>query len=109
MAALVLLLSALSGCALMARDHACYAYLAHQYQGHVPGSVVRELAGERGTRRQVGAMRAPAGLYWRRQRAATLDLNDIRTRLGDYELARCPGLMPAAGTPAGPLVLPPPP
>ena len=85
-----LLVVAGAGCGLRARDHACYPYLDHLFQGHVPGEVKQKLARERGTRKQVGRYRAPVGYYWRRQREAPLDVKEVRTRLGEYELARCP-------------------
>jgi len=81
-------------CALAARDHACYPYLAHQYRGELPRDLVRTLARERGTRRSVARHRAPTGYYWRGRRQPTLDVGEIRTVVGDYELARCPGLVP---------------
>ena len=89
MRALVLALVVLPGCTLMAHDHACYPFLAHQFGGHVPAEVMRTLAHERGTRKEVGRARAPVGFYYRRAPPATVD--DMRTVVGgDYELARCP-------------------
>jgi hypothetical protein len=94
-----------AGCTLAARDHACWPLLAHQYHGHVPDEVVRALAREHGTRKQVGPYHAPAGYYWRKRRPSTLDVHDIRTLMGDYEMARCPNALVKAedsGVPALP-------
>ena len=103
-AALVLLATVCgSGCALAARDHACWPFLDHQYHGHVPADLTRTLARERGTRRQIGTTRAPIGYYWRHRRTASLDVGDIRTLMGDYELAACPN-----GVVRGAPALPPP-
>ena len=89
-AVVLLCVSLCGGCALAARDHACWPFLAHQYQGHVPADLTGRLARERGTRRQVGTYRAPSGYYWRRRGRPSFDLREIRTIMGDYELSRCP-------------------
>ena len=99
-ALLLLCLSLCAGCALAARDHACWPFLAHQYQGHLPGDLTRRLARERGTRRQVGTFRAPSGWYWRRRGHPSYDVTEIRTLMGDYELARCPNAIPTRSEPA---------
>jgi len=87
---LVLMLLACTRCTLAARDHACYPFVAHQMGGHIPPSVLRTLAHERGTRKRVGRNQAPIGYYFRPRSASTLAISDIRTVIGDYELARCP-------------------
>ena len=102
---LALVVAGAAGCALAAHDHACWPFLAHQYHGHVPADVVRTLAREHGTRKQVGRYHAPSGFYWRKHRSSTLDVHDIRTVLGDYEMARCPNALlkaDASGAPALP-------
>src|SRR5581483_10694888 len=63
--AIVLLLG---GCALRARDHPCWPFLAHLYHDRVPKDVVRALARDRDARRTVRGARAPTGAYWRRRR-----------------------------------------
>ena len=83
-----------TGCALVARDHACWPFVAHQYEQYgapVPAEVTHRLAHEHGTRKQVGASRAPLGWYWRRRKPPSLDVTDVRTISGDWELAPCPG------------------
>jgi hypothetical protein len=94
-----LLALAVAGCGLVAREHACWPFLAHQYNGHVPSEAVHLLAHEHGTRKTVGAYRAPSGYYWRRRGAGTLDLQDVRTVMGKYELARCPYTISSAARP----------
>src|SRR5437764_6953837 len=84
-----------TGCAVLARDHACWPFVARQYRGQVPAAVSRRLARERGTRREVGNSPAPNGWYWRRRHAASLDVTDVRRVSGDWELAPCPGPPPA--------------
>jgi len=88
--ALLLPLAVLAGCTLLARDHACYPFLAHQLGGHVPNDVLRTLAHERGTRKQVGRQRAPMGYYFRRRGTPAPAVIEVRTAMGGYELARCP-------------------
>jgi hypothetical protein len=85
----VVLLALAAGCSLAARDHACWPYLQHQYRGHVPPDLVRTLAHEHGTRKQVRDFKAPVGWYWRRA-SGSLDLEDVRRVSGGYELRRCP-------------------
>ena len=93
-----------TGCALAARDHACWPFLAHQYGGHVPAELSKRLAHESGTRRQVGTYRAPVGYYWRRRQAPSLDVRQVRTLMGDYELAACPNaVLPRAPVTSPPL------
>ncbi len=94
-ALVVALALAATGCALAAREHPCWAYLDHQYQGHVPAELSHRLARERGTRRTVGKYRAPTGWYWR-HRHASADVTDVRTVVGDWELTHCPVLGPPA-------------
>src|SRR5262245_51046880 len=81
-----------TGCGLRARNHPCWAYVSHHYQGAIPKDVMRMLSHDPGATRQVGRMRAPTGWYWRRSTPATADVNDIRTVAGGHELARCPGV-----------------
>jgi len=96
----VLLACGAAGCALVAREHACWPFLAHQYHDQVPAELVHTLAHEHGTRRRVGRYPAPSGYYWRRHRGERLDVQDIRTLVGDYELARCPNaIVPDATLP----------
>lgn len=85
---LVSTLLALTCCTLAAHDHACYPFVAHQLRGHVPESLLRTLARERGTRKQVGRYRAPVGYYLRPRRAPPAV--DTWTVVDKYELARCP-------------------
>jgi hypothetical protein len=90
------------GCALAARNHACYPYLAHRHGGDVPAELARALAREGDTQRRVERYRAPVGYYWRPRRGGSLDLGTVRTVVGDYELAPCPGgVAPLAGDGGG--------
>ena len=81
---------AASGCSVIARQHPCWAFLQHRYQGHLPSDFVRKLARERGAVRQIGRERAPTGYYWRLARPLRLDLHDVRTINHGHELASCP-------------------
>ena len=97
--ALAVLALVTGGCTLRAREHACYPFVVHQFQGAVPSTVARSLAAEHGTRRAVGRYRAPRGYYWRKHGPTTLDVTEVRTVVGDYELARCPST-PAPALPS---------
>ena len=85
-----MLAAASTGCSVVARDHACWPWLSHQYRGHVPSELVRRLAHEHGTKREIGRHVAPSGYYWRKRQKAPLDVTEIRTLQGNYELAACP-------------------
>jgi hypothetical protein len=95
--AVLVAIAAAAACTLAARDHACYPYLAKQYQGHVPKELVHRLARERGTRRWVEPDMAPEGYYWRPFKPEKRDPQAAVVVLRGYELARCPGTLPAPG------------
>ena len=85
---MVLLL--VTGCALAARDHACYPYVEREFKGQVPPDVIRWMAHEHRTRKEVARYRAPVGYYLRRRGSAASELDHISKTIGDYEVARCP-------------------
>jgi hypothetical protein len=89
--ALVAVLGLDAGCALRARQHPCWAYLAKAYGDRVPPGLVDQLARESDARKQVARLRAPAGYYWRRITARPPVLDPPRTAAGDHELVPCPG------------------
>ncbi|HZP42799.1 MAG TPA: hypothetical protein VFD84_14990 [Candidatus Binatia bacterium] len=93
--AIVLLLG---GCALRARDHPCWPFLAHLYHDRVPKDVVRALARDRDARRTVRGARAPTGAYWRRRRPPG-DAAEVHTLIDGWELVPCPGVRVAAPRP----------
>ena len=105
-AALLALCTAAAGCALAARDHACWPYLAHQFHSRLPPEVTRILAHEHGTLKEVRRFHAPRGYYWRRRGTPAPDVREVRTFMGDYELARCPSAI-IPGDDANPPALPP--
>lgn len=88
--ALLALVAGAAGCGLVARQHPCWDYTAHQLQGHVPGPVVSLLAHDRGAERVVRGNRAPAGYYWRKIVQADPDLGHMRQYLDGHELTECP-------------------
>ena len=87
-----MVLVVVTGCAFAARDHACYPYLEHRIGGPPPPVMMRTLASERGTRKEVAHHRAPPGYYWRRRHGGTLDVTDVHSVTGGYELAQCPAV-----------------
>jgi hypothetical protein len=91
---LLALLAASTGCALLARDHPCWPWLEHRFEGQVPPAVVRQLAREPRARRRVGRHRAPAGFYYHPARPPTLDGPLVHEVTDGWELAPCPGIRP---------------
>ena len=85
-----------AGCALAARDHPCWPFLAHQYRARLPPELVRRLARERGAHKVVRGRRAPVGFYWRPERAAG-PFDEVRTVWAGYELAQCERAGPPGG------------
>jgi hypothetical protein len=86
------MLLGLAGCGVLARDHACWPYLARQFRGGVPSEVVRELAFQR-SRKRVGNNTAAMGYYWRKARKPTdeerADGATVRAYQG-WEIVPCP-------------------
>jgi len=85
----------LAGCSLLARDHACWPYLAERFHGNVPPDLVKQLARERRSRRRVGAHTAPIGSYWRPARVVTPEEfaagTPRRAAERGWEILPCPG------------------
>ena len=94
MRATVVVLLLVTGCALAARDHACYPYVQREFKGQVPPDVMHWMAHEHRTRKEVDHYRAPVGYYLRRRGSRASEMDRIGKTIGDYEVARCPS--PAA-------------
>ena len=98
----MLLLAPLWSCSVLARQHPCWDYIAHQLKGQVPSDLTRAMAWERGAERVIHGNRAPMGYYWKQGATQTLDLNHRRQFLGGHELTACPAASapPVTATPA---------
>lgn len=104
--AFLLGLPVIAGCTLLARDHACYPFVAHRLEGHIPKPVLQTLARERGTTRSVGRYRAPLG-YYLRPRTNPPPLVRGKNDLARYELLPCPRVTPPDTPPTSDPQLPP--